>query len=271
MKKHSNTLISVLATWFISATLFLAVLGLAEWLTVNAVSPNIISVIRGVLLSILFASLAWVMVRNGENPFKTIGLNTWSKNLTYFGLGLGLLLVPLLLTIFFSNLAGWASYQLNQNSAIVERQLLVLLVVFLFEAFPEEIIFRGVIFGKLAAKYNKWKSSIITVALFVLFPIFVFPIQKLFMSGPIVIGGNEGITIGYLIYMTIFGFFTAGLRVFTKNIWTSIGFHLLFVSMNHLMGIHNKGLIVITDYSNELSIQLIFLVSLILMGSILYW
>ena len=141
--------------------------------------------------------------------------------------------------------------------------LLGMLSVFITDALPEELVFRGYIFSNLLTKFVKWKSAIITTLLFVLFPLILYPIKSL-LGSDLTTGIVNNISIGYIGYMLFFGAFAVYLRILTKSIWTGVGFHLMFVYINQLIGIDNTNLIQFTTFTNELTVQLTFGIFLIL-------
>ena len=263
MQVKSNTLKTTLSVWIMAVVIFVITIGVGQIL-VSALGNNIAIVLRALLLSALFGLIVFLASRREGISRESLGIQRASKNIYYFLLGSSLLVIPLGITILLSSLVGWASFSFNYDTAIVQTQILSMLTVLLFESFPEELIFRGYILGKLDASMNKWKSGALTTLLFVLFPVVVIPIQSFILGLPTNIGGNSELTGGYLMYMTLFGAFTVWLRRLTGNLWTTIGFHVFFVSMNNLLGLTDNSLILITDYSNEGPIQITLIASILL-------
>ena len=144
-----------------------------------------------------------------------------------------------------------------------------MLSVFITDAFPEELVFRGYIFGQLLTKYSKLKSAVFTTVVFVLFPIILFPVKSIMGPG-LTEGLVNNISLGYLGYMILFGAFAMYLRILTNSIWTGIGFHLMFVYMNQLIGLNNYNLIQFSSFTNELNVQLTFGICLILSFILLF-
>jgi uncharacterized protein len=260
-----------LIAWTLGIITFVFVIWIGAQLIQSDLNKAIASVVRGLLLSALFTSIVIYWTRKEANWRELIGWKGISSSLSNFILGVSIILIPLILTILISSLAGWAAYDLNPDGTIVKQQLLGLLIVFLFEAFPEELMFRGYIQGKLNSQYIKWKAGLAVVVLFVLFPIVVVPIQEHLLNLPIQIGSNSSITGGYLMYMTLFAAMMVYLRNLTGSVWTTMGFHLVFVSMNNFLGLESTSLVVITDYTSEgpIQITLIACILIILGGLIL--
>lgn len=253
-KKYQN----VISAYLKFIIVFCLVLAIGELFTEP--SKNLyVSLSRAILLSSGFTFIIWRSLKGYPEWKNVMGISYWNKNVRYFLLGAGILLLPLTVTLALSVVFGWASYTINPNVLVIKQQLLALVVVFFFEAFPEEIGFRGYIFGSLRKTNGAWRSAIITIVLFFVFPLVVVPIQKYLLGIEGSWGRNTELTMGYLTYMFIFGGLTVFLRHLTQNIFTSMGFHLIFVSMNNLIGITGGSLIVITGYTTELPIQITLL------------
>ncbi len=205
----------------------------------------------------------WILRKRLDygNP-NSIGLSNFYKASLKFILGYGILLFPLIISLLITQLAGWAELKINWQDAQVDMILLGMLSVLITDALPEELVFRGYIFSNLLTNFVKWKSAIITTVLFVLFPIILFPLKS-FLGSEITTGIVNNISIGYLAYMILFGAFAIYLRILTKSIWTGVGFHLMFVYMNQLIGIKPTNLIQFSNFENELLVQLTFGILLI--------
>lgn len=200
----------------------------------------------------------------------SIGLNNFYEALIKFILGYGLLLAPLIISLLIAQMAGWAQIKVNWQGAQIGMILLGMLSVFITDALPEELVFRGYIFSNLLTKYVKWKSAIITTLLFVLFPVMMYPIKGL-LGSDLTTGLVNSISLGYLGYMLFFGAFAMYLRVLTKSIWTGLGFHLMFVYINQLIGLEDTNLIQFSSFNNELPVQLTFVLSLMLTFIVLFF
>lgn len=272
MKTFTEKLRPVLSAWTAFLAIFCLVIWLGHSMTSWQLPIGLINLARAIGLSIGFVAVIWVAMKSRKDHSEFLGTHGALKNLKHFVVGMGLLAGPLLVTLLISKIFGWANYELNPNSAIVKQQLFAALIVLLFEAFPEEIAFRGYLFGRLRTDFSAFKSGLITVILFVLLPLIVVPFQIYVIDMPVTIGGSNAITGGYIMYMTLFGCLTAFLRVLTGSVWTGIGFHLMFVSMNHFLGIRESSLIVIRDYTNEGFIQLTLLTSIlfVLIGIVMF-
>ena len=229
-------------------------------------------IFKSFLVSCIVAVGIWQLRKRLDRGHPvSIGIGNFRQAILNFLLGFGLLLVPLIISLLIISLSSWAQISLNWQSAQIDMILLGMLLVFLTDAFPEELVFRGYIFTNLLEKFVKWKSALISLVLFVLFPAIFLPIKNLLWPD-ITSGIVNEISIGYIGYLLFFGAFAIYLRVLTKSIWTGVGFHLMFVYMNQIMGLESTNLVQFSELTNEGLSQITF-VSLLLLtfvGLIVY-
>jgi uncharacterized protein len=106
---------------------------------------------------------------------------------------------------------SWARIEVGAPSTeIVLLAMYLPLLVFLYEALPEELIFRGYFYRNLAARYARWLSVLMQAALFTLW------------ATAIGAAGSVDRLILFFTSSVVLGI----LRVTTGNLWASIGFHL---------------------------------------------
>ncbi len=202
----------------------------------------------------------------------SIGLGHWKISLTKFLIGLGLILVPIIITVSSSLIFGWNNITFNLNGELLRSFFIGFGIVFLFEAFPEELLFRGYMYSHLNTKYKRWISSIFTVLLFLLLPVILVPLQKYILGMDVYIAGSNSVTLSYLLIMLFFGSFLQYLRIITKSIWTGIGFHALFVYFDRIMGSTSNNLIQLDTTGNQAPMQIVFATSLlILFGIVIFY
>ena len=217
----------------------------------------------------LIAIVGIWLVRTKSDTYwpSSFGLARPKKAFGQFLFGFGLIAVPLLITISLSVLFGWTDISFNVTSGILVAAVIGLVSTFFTDAITEELIFRGYIFGMIKERSNTWKSSLITTALFVVFPIIVITIQDL-----IGIASTMPLSGGYLITLLFFGSFVQYLRVLTGSIWTGVGFHLFFVQMNQLIGITDTSFVQFSETGSELPFQITLgvLLLFVLTGLVIY-
>lgn len=264
-KDSSNLIVKIASAFFLTLFAFTFLLAISSK-TIKTLNLNAhqISFLESSIITLFIILGIWILRKRLDrgNPL-SIGINKFSQGFPKFILGYGLLLIPLIISLLITQLAGWAEIKINWEGAQIDMILLGMLSVFITDALPEELVFRGYIFSNLLTRFVKWKSALITTLLFVLFPILLYPIKG-FLGSDITTGIVSNLSAGYLIYMVFFGAFAMYLRILTKSIWTGVGFHLMFVYINQLIGQDATNLIQFSSFSKELPVQLTFGILLIL-------
>lgn len=128
-----------------------------------------------------------------------------------FGMGFWLVAAGIGLAVVLS--FGWTRISFGTPDIGVLLLFLYLpLLVFLFEALPEELIFRGYFYRNLADRYPRWFAVLAQAVLFTLF-------------GAVI--GAAGSVDRIILFLT-FSIVLGVLRVITDSLWASVGFHLVF-------------------------------------------
>ena len=256
---------SVIA-WFI----ILLALGSAGFLGEQAqnrwdLSLSVRYVLQALIMSgIVLSGIGWMRTRVDKGKPAGIGVGTVPSALKFLGLGLGLFLGPFLLTLALTAVFGWADISLNTVEGFLQNFMLGVLTVFLFEALPEELVFRGYIFSTLNVRFRKWKAALISIFSFVLLPVVLVQIQRYILGMEVSVGRTDHIELSYLITMLLFASFIQYLRILTGSIWTGIGFHLVFVYINRMIGTEDYNLIQLSNISSEQPMQIVLICSLLL-------
>ena len=227
------------------------------------ISTSVNHLLRGVLFSALVIAGIWYVRRQTNALDQPLGYKSPATAIKTLALGLGLILVPLIITLSATQLFGWAQIRINSNASILSSFMLGIFATFLTDALPEEVIFRGFIYSQLNTRFHKLKSSLLSVAAFVLFPLVIVAVQKM-LNYPIYIGGNDHISPSFMITMVFFGSFMQYLRVLTNSVWTSIGFHTLFVFMNMLIGTTDSSFIQMSELTSERPAQILLICLVVL-------
>ena len=188
-----------------------------------------------------------------------IGLGNPSTAFKHVSIGIGLILIPLVLTLIISSVFNWADFSFNTNKTILLTFAMGLISTLFTDALTEELIFRGYIYSNLKVHYSVWKSSLIPLVIFVITPLVIFSIQNMLnLQGAVPLSG------GYIVTMLLFGAFMQYLRVQYKSIWVGVGFHLVFVHMNQLMGTSSDKLLQFSETSNQQLVQITLSIFLII-------
>lgn len=131
---------------------------------------------------------------------------------------------------------GWAGVEATAPIGEIALFLpLLLLLVFFFEALPEELVFRGYILTNLLAKVPPVVAVLVQAALFALWGAAIWT-----LSTGTLAPGRFAL---FLVAGTVLG----TLRVATGSVWTSIGFHLGFQTAAQLVFNVERGHFAITN------------------------
>jgi membrane protease YdiL (CAAX protease family) len=96
----------------------------------------------------------------------------------------------------------------------------LLLLVFLYEALPEELVFRGYLYRNLATALPRWGTVLAQAALFALFGLAV----------------GAAATADRVVLFFAFAVVQGTLRAVTDTLWVPIGFHLAFQTTEQIFG-----------------------------------
>ncbi|KOP69233.1 CAAX protease [Bacillus sp. FJAT-18019] len=162
-----------------------------------------------------------------QRPWSGLGLSSPPSGFRYFLLGIGLLALITAAALLIGSAAGWL--RIVAFHFPVATMLVILIntpIAFFYEAFPEELTFRGYVFRNLNTLFPRWLALLLQVILFVLAPIAVTG----FMVA-LGIGTWDLITVEYIVNLTAFGTVLQLCRILSNNLWMNIGFHLAWLEM----------------------------------------
>lgn len=115
---------------------------------------------------------------------------------------------------------GWTRISLGTPSVGILLLFFYLpVLVFLYEALPEELIFRGYLYRNLSARYARWVSVLAQATLFTLW------------GAAIGAAGSVDRVVLFFTFSVALGI----LRVISGNLWATIGFHLAFQWVTQLV------------------------------------
>ena len=210
-----------------------SVLGIVIWNFMNYIRDFIVGeeysridhLIIAIMATILTVALLDVARRIDDISWKTLGQTSKQTRIFSFFLGFFLWMIPASIGLIICLIFGWIEITLNTNVSILLLSLLILFItVFLMEALPEELIFRGYIYRYLNVLFPHWLTVILQTFLFSLFAYFVgamYSVEQVqFLPG----------------FAFILGYF----RAVSGNVWTSIGFHVAIMTAFQILSpIHN--------------------------------
>jgi uncharacterized protein len=265
----------VAAVWFLGL-IVLATAGWAGGVLAAAydLGPTMRHWVQAVIMSGLVVPGVWLMRRHVDRrPFAGLEMLGFARSVKGFALGAGLILVPAAITLLSTELFGWAAVSINLAPSSLMVAGLAVLTAFFYEALPEELLFRGYIFRNLHTVMRQWTASLSTIALFVMLPIFLVPLQRHLFQMETQLGASDGVTVGYLVMLVLFAAFLQYLRVLTGTVWTGIGFHLFFLMAGRgLVGTTPTSFIELSELKAQTPPQIVLLGSLLIcfVGLLLY-
>lgn len=262
-KSRSHVAMGIFGAWAVA----LVALSLGGWIgqaTDSALGDQSRYVMQAVIAAVVsIVGIWWLRTRRDGLTLAGMGAPWGKESLRFFGIGLGLVTAPVVFTVILTQVMGWGTVTLNFSSGALTTLGVGLVTVFLGESVLEELIFRGYIFHSLNTRMSRLAAGLIAVALFVLFPLVLVPIQRNLLGLEISIGGAASITGGYIITLTIFGWFVQYLRILSGSIWMGMGFHLAFVLMNRVVGPRPDALIHFADSGQGGPIQMTLMLALL--------
>lgn len=209
--------------------LVVVIIGISIWNFITYLSDTFIgegySRTNHFFIAVINSALTFILIQIAlkvdKIPWKSIGQGTFKTNIFLFSLGFFLWVVPASVGLIICLTLGWVEVTLFSGLENLLFSILILFItVFLIEALPEELIFRGYIYRYLNVDFPHWITLIIQTLLFSFFAYFIGAIysfeQLQFIPG-------FALILGYL-------------RAVSGNIWTSIGFHVAIMTAMQILG-----------------------------------
>lgn len=169
------------------------------------------------VLSLGAVLLVGLALRLEAAPVRSIGLVRPVAALE----GVGWWLVPAGAGLAIALVAGWGRIELLAAPAEAAAKAVALLgLVFLSEALPEELIFRGWLQSRLTRLLGPWAGVLGQAALFTAFAVIIGAAPDPMQAG----------------FIAAFGVALGVLRAATGSLWAPIGFHLAFMTVQQSYG-----------------------------------
>ena len=219
---------------------------------------NLVRFLQGVLFTVLTLVLFFFVRRKDRGIIRKIKLGGPDSP----GRMKTAILIPFILIslgILSADLFGLIeNTSLNLTGTVMTALLLNTVTAFLYEAFPEELFLRGLIYEQLRRKFS------FPVSLFSQTVIFLFVAVSSFLLQSILFGKPVSITPDYVILIFFFGLVLQLVKEYTGTLWMSIIFHLIYLeTARFISGASNtqgEGLIVYDElFPGALVIYLSFL------------
>jgi len=226
------------------------------------VSQNIRHFTGGIVLSVLSVILVWSARRFMDHrPWAGLQLSRPSIGWRALLLGMASFYVPAGIALAVCVAVGWTELTLHVSfGELLVVAAILLIFAFLYEAFPEELIFRGYIYRNLSAMSARWVALIVQAILF------AFWVSAMRMIGGVSLSVAAEEFVLFFSFAVALGVF----RVVTRDVWASIGLHLGYITFHQLEG--PRWEVVTASYSDVvylLAYQVVpFLIALLLLLAI---
>ncbi|OCA86201.1 CPBP family intramembrane metalloprotease [Pradoshia sp. D12] len=219
--------ISRLLMYFVLVSLFLFASGnVGQYLTkTQGMDRQNSMLLQGVIFSGLTLFVLYIFKRKQPDLFKNIGLkgvNSPSRLMVGIALPFILVITGILTAYLFG---GIENVSLNLTATVIISILINTATAFMYEAFPEEVFIRGLIFEELHKKFRFIISLILQPLIFICVPVTVMALESIFFSKPFII------TIDYIILLFTFGIALQLYRRYTGTIWMSMIFHVVYLEV----------------------------------------
>jgi len=178
--------------------------------------------VRAVGATVLTAALVVTARRVLDRaPLSGLRLTSLSAGWRPLLTGIGCWALPAAIAATIVVAAGWAELTVTGSAGRLLTGLAALCVlVFLYEALPEELIFRGYCYANLADRYSAPWAAMWQAALFTLWAVLI----------------GAAPTIDRVVLLFGFGCALGALRAVTANLWSTIGFHWSFQVTAQFLG-----------------------------------
>lgn len=169
---------------------------------------------RAVLTTVLVVPMV-ILARRliDRRPWSGLGLPPLRTGWRHLLLGMGCWLIPAALGFALCLGFGWVEIELRTSvGGVLRVAALLVVLVFLYEALPEELVFRGYLQRNLLTRVRTWQAVGVQAVLFTLFGFLV----------------GAAPTVDRIATFFVFALVLGVFRAATGDIWAGIGFHVAF-------------------------------------------
>lgn len=175
--------------------------------------------VNALVVFVLALPMVWLARRYlDRRPWRGLGLTLDRGQWRPFLVGAASWALPGFAGIALCVAMGWSAFGPSAPGADAVAGLLLLAVlVLVFEAVPEELIFRGYLFRNLNAALGAWLAVAVQAVLFALWGSTIW-----------VLGNGWDVLAERFPLFLAMGLVLGCLRVVTRSVWACVGFHLVF-------------------------------------------
>lgn len=188
--------------------------GVGSFSTGDAYTDRVGHALRAVCTALLVVPLVVLARRHlDRRPWAGLRLTNLREGLPWLLRGMLIWLTGALLGLAVTLGLGWATVGVGQLApATLLLAVYLPVLVFLYEALPEELVFRGYVYRNLADRYPPWAAVVGQAVLFTLWGVALGAAQ----------------TVDRVVLFATFALVLGILRAVSGNLWACIGFHLAF-------------------------------------------
>lgn len=196
--------------------LAIASLGMVLWDAEVSLTRHVVNALAAFVLAVPLVVCARRLL--DRRPVTTLGLSRGLMAVRDLLYGALTWLLPAAVGLGVALGVGWLQIEIDATVAeTIGVALLLIVLVFAYEAFPEELIFRGYIYRNLTAAMAPWLAVLVQALIFAAFGTTLWVVTY----GWGVLGERLVLFFGMAI--------VAGcLRLISGSIWAAVGFHLAF-------------------------------------------
>ena len=177
--------------------------------------------LAGVVFSLVALALVHGLARADRHRGQVTAAPGIGANLRAFADGLLLWLLPAAAGTALCMAAGWVQIDFTGTlPALLGRLALLTLTVFLIEAMPEELLFRGYVQQLLGTRMARWLAVVAQAGLFCLCA---------WLAGAMADASKWTFLPGFALLL---GY----LRALSGNVWTTVGMHLAWMTSTQILG-----------------------------------
>lgn len=237
--------VSRLLMYIVLISLFLFLAGNTGQYLINNQGMNreLGMLLQGVIFTGLTIIFLYIYIKRHPNVLKDIelvGVSISAKSMIGILLPFILLIAGVLSASMFGIIEN---VKLNLTSTVIIAVSINTLTAFLYEAFPEEVFIRGLIFNELRKKFSFAASLFLQPIIFVCIPTIVIALQTLLLGEPFTVG------VEYVILLYVFGIALQLYRHYTGILWASILFHIVYLEVTRYIstgGIYDPNVALLT-------------------------
>ncbi|GIN71640.1 hypothetical protein J14TS2_21150 [Bacillus sp. J14TS2] len=192
---------------------------------VQDMDRKVAMLLQGAIFIGLTLIVLYILKRKNSGSLKSIGLKGVNSS-TKMAIGIALPFILLGLGILTAYLfGGIENLRMNLTTSVVISVLINTITAFMYEAFPEEVFLRGLIFEELRKKFRFFTSLFLQPLIFICVPITVMMMESIFFDKPF------ALTIDYFILLFAFGIALQLYRAYTGSLWMNIIFHIVYLEV----------------------------------------